>query len=94
MGKRSYNNGYGEKLEGVVNEEYGHHLDRVNERAGLYVLSKIGQEVIARYYSEMCDKIYGIISLGTALGEGMPKNGCKHLYRKRVDRRITNSIQA
>ena len=55
-GKRSCNNGYGEKLEGVVNEEYGRHLNRVDERARLCVLSKIGQEIIVRYYGEMCAK--------------------------------------
>jgi len=74
---------YGEKLEGIVNEEYGYHPDRVDERARLYVLSKIGQEVIVRYYSEMCDKIYGIIRLGTVLGEGMPEKTAANIFIER-----------
>lgn len=74
---------FGEKLEGLVNEEYGYHPDRVEDRARLYVLSKIGQEIIMRFYSEMCDKVYGIIRLGTVLGERMPEKTAANIFIER-----------
>jgi len=74
---------FGERLEGIVNEEYGYHPDRVDDRARLYVLSKIGQEVIVRFFSEMCSKVYGIIRLGTVLGEGMPKKTAANIFIER-----------
>jgi UDP-glucose 4-epimerase len=73
----------GEKgLEGVINEEFGYRPDKVEDRARLYVLSKIAQETIVRYYDEMSDKIYGIIRMGTVLGEGMPEKTAANIFIK------------
>lgn len=60
-------------LRGVVDEEFGFRPDKVENRARQYVLSKIAQEMIARLYDGMSRKIYGIIRIGTVLGEGMPE---------------------
>jgi len=71
------------KLVGLINEEFGFRPDMVEERARLYALSKIAQESIVRYYSEMSDKIYGIIRMGTVLGEGMPKKTAAKIFIER-----------
>ena len=55
-------------LKGVVDEEFGFRPDKVEDRAKLYVLSKIAQEVTVRYFSEMSDKAYAVIRMGTVLG--------------------------
>ena len=63
----------GEKdLQGRIDEEFGFRPDKVEDRARLYALSKMAQESIVRYYDEMTAKIYGIIRMGTVLGEHMP----------------------
>jgi len=67
-------------IEGTINEEFGFRPDKVEDRARLYALSKIAQEVVVRYYDEMSDKIYGIIRMGTVLGEGMPKKTAANLF--------------
>jgi len=65
---------------GVVDEEFGFRPDKVEERARLYALSKIAQESIVRLYDEMSEKIYGIIRMGTVLGEGMPKETAANIF--------------
>lgn len=71
----------GEKeLGGVINEEFGFRPDKVEERARLYALSKMGQEAIVRFYSEMSDKTFGIIRMGTVLGEGMPEKTAANIF--------------
>ena len=70
------------KLAGLINEEFGFRPDMVEERARLYALSKIAQESIVRYYSEMSEKIFGIIRMGTVLGEGMPEKTAANLFIK------------
>lgn len=60
-------------LEGVIDEEFGFRPDKVEHRARLYALCKIGQEMVVRVFDEMSKKIYGIIRMGTVLGEGMPR---------------------
>ncbi|MEM1509355.1 MAG: NAD(P)-dependent oxidoreductase [Thermofilaceae archaeon] len=67
-------------LSGVVDEAFGYRPDRVEDRARLYVLSKIAQELIVRYYDEMIDKVFGVIRLGTVLGKGMPKNTAANIF--------------
>jgi len=67
-------------LKGLVNEQFGFRPDMVEERARLYALSKIAQESIVRYYSEMSDKIFGIIRMGTVLGEGMPEKTAANIF--------------
>jgi UDP-glucose 4-epimerase len=70
-------------LIGVVDESFGYRPDKVEDRARLYVFSKIVQEVITRYYDEMSDKVYGIVRLGTVLGEGMPEKTAANIFIER-----------
>jgi len=67
-------------LEGTIDEEFGFRPDKVESRARLYALSKIAQESIVRFYDEMSDKIYGIIRMGTVLGEGMPEKTAANIF--------------
>lgn len=72
---------FGERgLEGVIDEGFGFRPDRVEDRARLYAFSKIAQETVVRFYDEMSEKIYGIIRMGTALGEGMPEKTAANLF--------------
>jgi len=68
------------ELSGVINEEFGYRPDKVEDRARLYALSKVAQEAIVRFYDEMSDKIYGIIRMGTVLGEGMPEKTAANIF--------------
>ncbi|KUO41188.1 MAG: hypothetical protein AVW06_01655 [Hadesarchaea archaeon DG-33-1] len=72
---------FGERgLEGVIDEGFGFRPDKVEDRARLYALSKIAQETMVRFYDEMSEKIYGLIRLGTVLGEGMPEKTAANLF--------------
>ena len=72
---------FGERgLEGTLSEEFGYHPDRIEERARLYALCKIAQETIVRIVSETCDKSFGIIRLGTVLGETMPRLTAANIF--------------
>ena len=68
------------ELSGVIDEEFGFRPDKVEDRARLYALSKMGQEVIVRFYSEMSDKTFGIIRMGTVLGDGMPEKTAANIF--------------
>jgi UDP-glucose 4-epimerase len=70
-------------LTGDVDEYFGYRPDKVEDRAKLYVFSKIAQEVITRYYDGMSEKIYGVIRLGTVLGEGMPEKTAANIFIER-----------
>jgi nucleoside-diphosphate-sugar epimerase len=59
-------------INGMIDEGFGYRPDKVEERARLYAISKILQESITRYFDEVSSKIFGIIRLGTVLGERMP----------------------
>jgi UDP-glucose 4-epimerase len=67
-------------ITGVINEELGFRPDKVEDRARLYALSKIAQECIVRFYDEMSEKIFGIIRMGTVLGEGMPEKTAANIF--------------
>ena len=67
-------------LRGVLDEEFGFRPDKVEERARLYVLAKIAQESIVRFYDEMSEKVFGIVRIGTALGEGMPEKTAANIF--------------
>lgn len=71
------------ELKGIIDEEFGFRPDKVEDRARLYALSKIAQESVVRFYDEMSDKIYGIIRMGTVLGEGMPEKTAANIFIKR-----------
>lgn len=68
------------ELKGIIDEEFGFRPDKVEDRARLYALSKIAQESVVRFYDEMSDKIYGIIRMGTVLGEGMPEKTAANIF--------------
>ena len=68
------------ELKGVINEEFGFRPDKIEERARLYALSKIAQETIVRIYDETSSKAYGVIRMGTVLGENMPKETAANLF--------------
>ena len=68
------------ELKGVIDEKFGFRPDKVESRARLYALSKIAQESIVRFYDEMSDKIYGIIRMGTVLGDGMPEKTAANIF--------------
>ena len=65
---------------GVVDEEFGSRPDKAEDRARKYVLSKMAQESVVRLYDEMSEKIYGIIRMGTVLGEEMPKGTAANIF--------------
>jgi nucleoside-diphosphate-sugar epimerase len=72
---------FGERsIWGDLDESFGFRPDNVEERARLYAISKIAQEVVVRYYDEMSPKIFGIIRLGTVLGEGMPPKTAANIF--------------
>ena len=71
-------------LEGTVDEEFGFRPDKVEDRARLYALSKIAQESIVRFYDEMSQKIFGIIRMGTVLGDGMPEKTAANIFIERA----------
>ena len=78
---------FGEKeLRGLIDEEFGFRPDKVEHRARLYALCKVGQETIVRVYDEMSEKIYGVIRMGTVLGNGMPEKTAASLF-------ITNGLK-
>jgi UDP-glucose 4-epimerase len=71
-------------LEGVLDEGFGYRPDRVEDRARLYALSKVIQEAVVRYYDEMSgEKVFGVVRLGTVLGEGMPKGTAASIFIER-----------
>jgi nucleoside-diphosphate-sugar epimerase len=53
----------------------------VEDRARLYALSKMAQDAIVRLYDEDSqDKVFGIIRMGTVLGEHMPEKTAANLF--------------
>jgi UDP-glucose 4-epimerase len=60
-------------LRGLIDEEFGFRPDKVEERARLYA------------FSEMSDKIFGIIRMGTVLGEGMSEKTAANIF---IDRSL------
>jgi len=68
------------ELRGTINEEFGFRPDQVEDRARLYTLCKMGQEAIVRVFNEMSEKVYGVIRMGTVLGEGMPEKTAASLF--------------
>jgi len=72
---------FGEReFRGVINEEFGFRPDKIEKRAKFYALTKIAQETIARFYDEFSEKVYGIIRIGTVLGEGMPEKTAANIF--------------
>ncbi|MFQ5712353.1 MAG: NAD-dependent epimerase/dehydratase family protein [Candidatus Geothermarchaeales archaeon] len=75
---------FGERgLRGVIDEEFGFRPDRVEDRARLYTLSKLAQETIVKLHDEMSEKVFGVIRMGTVLGEGMPEKTAANIFMSR-----------
>jgi len=68
------------EINGIIDEHFGYRPDKVEDRAKLYALSKILQECIVRYYDSLSKKIFGIIRMGTVLGEGMPEKTAANIF--------------
>jgi nucleoside-diphosphate-sugar epimerase len=68
------------ELRGVIDEEFGFRPDKVEGRARLYALAKIAQESVVRFYDEMSEKVFGVIRMGTVLGEGMPEKTAANIF--------------
>jgi nucleoside-diphosphate-sugar epimerase len=65
----------------VVDERFGFRPDMVEERARNYALCKMAQEAILRLHDEESqEKTYGIVRIGTALGENMPKETAANIF--------------
>jgi len=80
-------------LSGVINEEISYRPDKVENKARLYVFSKIVQEVIVRYHNEMSDKVFGVIRLGTVIGRGMSeKTAVKTFARQALSGQVRNPL--
>lgn len=73
---------FGEReYRGTVDVSFGYRPDKVEERARLYVISKMLQEGIVRFYDSMANKkTYTIMRLGTVLGENMPRETAANLF--------------
>jgi len=71
----------GEKeLRGVIDEEFGFRPDKVENRARLYALCKICQETIVRVFDEISPKVFGVVRMGTVLGNGMPEKTAASIF--------------
>jgi len=64
---------YGEQeILGEINEDYGYRPDKVEDRAKIYVLSKVIQDCIVRFFDKkQNEKIFGAFRLGTILDYNM-----------------------
>lgn len=72
---------FGERnLRGVLNEQFGFHPDRTEDRARFYTLCKIAQESIIRIFADTSTKFHSVIRLGTVLGEAMPKETAANIF--------------
>ncbi len=74
-------------LKGVISEGFGYRPDRVEDRAKLYALAKIAQELIVRLHGEFSDSMYGVLRLGTVLGEGMPRGTAASIFVEQAMKR-------
>lgn len=74
-------------LRGRIDEDFGFRPYKVEERARLYALHKVAQETIVRTYGYMSEKAYGVIRLGTVLGEGMPEKTAANIF---IEQAINN----
>lgn len=72
---------FGERgLRGFIDEKFGFRPDEVTDPARFYAFSKITQEMMCRIYDSMSEKVYGVIRLGTMLGEGMPEKTAANIF--------------
>lgn len=67
-------------LRGIITEEFGFRPDKVQDRARQYALCKVAQETIVRLYDELSKKTFGVIRMGTVLGNRMPEKTAANLF--------------
>jgi len=67
-------------LNGHIDERYGYRPDKVEDRARFYALTKTAQEIVVRAHAEMSEKAFGVLRLGTVLGEGMPAATAANIF--------------
>lgn len=67
-------------LRGTITEEFGFRPDKVQDRARLYALCKVAQEIIVRFYDELSEQIFGVVRMGTVLGDRMPEKTAANLF--------------
>lgn len=66
---------------GVIDVSFGYRPDKVEDRAKLYVISKMIQEGLSRFYDYIAsEKAYNIMRLGTVLGEHMPEKAAANIF--------------
>lgn len=76
---------FGEReFHGIIDEGFGFRPDKIEPRAKLYALCKIAQEAVVRIADEMSNKVFGIVRLGTVLGENMPPETAANLFIERA----------
>ena len=63
----------GEKeIGGIIEEKKGYHPDKLEDRSRLYVITKILQESIIRFFDEIHpDKFFGTLRVDSVIGENM-----------------------
>lgn len=71
-------------LGGVINEGFGYRPDKVEDRARMYALSKVAQELVVRLYGEFSNRVYGVLRLGTVLGEEMPAETAASVFMRQA----------
>jgi nucleoside-diphosphate-sugar epimerase len=72
---------FGERnFSGVIDEGFGFKPDKVDDRAKFYALCKVTQEGIIRTISETSTKSYGILRVGTVLGERMSEQSAAKMF--------------
>lgn len=73
---------FGERdLRGLIREDFGYRPDKVEKRAQLYAISKLLQEGVVRFYDERFkEKTYGILRIGTVLGDRMPDDTAAGMF--------------
>ena len=68
------------ELRGIIDESFGFRPDKVEPRARLYALHKVGQEVLVRIFDEMCEKPFCVVRQGTVLGKRMPVKAAASIF--------------
>ncbi len=72
---------YGEGSQGGrIDEGSGLRPFQVEERAKLYVASKIAQEMVTRFFDEQSNKVFGVLRLGTVLGTDMSEKTAARIF--------------
>ncbi|MCS7142698.1 MAG: NAD(P)-dependent oxidoreductase [Aigarchaeota archaeon] len=70
-------------LEGIIDEDFGYRPDKVEERARIYVLTKVCQEVTVRLFNYIRrEKRFIVLRTGTVMGRDMPEQTAARIFIK------------